>query len=155
MFFYAERSFYIKRSFFYLEELPPFFYLEELPPFFYVEELSPFFSVKLPALFPELRYINDMTVKEVTVKEATVKEATVKEVTVKEATVKEVTVKTVKCITPSNKPSKVYTRKQRWEKIKRWKEKKARFFSSRPSTCRYPIRQQYSVTRPRVKGKFC
>ena len=131
MFFYAERSFYIKRS---------FFYLEELPPFFYVEELSPFFSVKLPALFPELRYINDMTVKEVTVKEATVKE---------------VTVKTVKCITPSNKPSKVYTRKQRWEKIKRWKEKKARFFSSRPSTCRYPIRQQYSVTRPRVKGKFC
>ena len=152
--------FYIKRSFFYLEELSPFFYLEELPPFFYVEELSPFFSVKLPSLFPELRYINDMTVKEVTVKEAivkevTVKEATVKEVTVKEVTVKEVTVKTVKCITPSNKPSKVYTRKQRWEKIKRWKEKKARFFSSRPSTCRYPIRQQYSVTRPRVKGKFC
>ena len=136
--FFSERSFYIKRSFFYLEELPPFFY-EELPPFFY-EELSPFFSVKLPALFPELPYINDMTVKEVTVKEATVKEATVK---------------TVKCITPSNKPSKVYTRKQRWEKIKRWKEKKARFFSSRPSTCRYPIRQQYSVTRPRVKGKFC
>ena len=127
MFFYSERTFGIKEcSFFYLEELPPFF------------------SVKLPSLFPELLYINDMTVEEVIVKE----------VTVKEATVKEVKVKTVKCINPK-KPCKVYTRKQRWEKIKRWKEKKARYFSSRPSTCRYPTRQQYSVTRLRVKGKFC
>ena len=123
------------------------FFYEEHQPFFY-EEHQPFF-LKIPALFPELRYINDMT------KEVTVKEVTVKEVTIKEVTVKEVTVKTVKCITPSNKPSKVYTRKQRWAKIKLWKEKKARFFSSRRSTIRYPVRQQYSVTRPRVKGKFC
>ena len=137
-FFYEKHQpfFYEKHQPFFYEKHQPFFY-EKHQPFFY-EEHQPFF-LKIPALFPELPYINDTT----------------KKVTVKEVTVKEVTVKTVKCITPSNKPSKVYTRKQRWAKIKLWKEKKARFFSSRRSTIRYPVRQQHSVTRPRVKGKFC